>query len=546
MSKRTLDIHDLRDASKRVRTIKEVASGVDEVARVQTTFAQMVDLLKTAAKDYGKLKDVMAKTGGNTVANFLDDIIQRPFKDTLSYFVTSMKELKALNAALRVEVQNLASMQPPAVDPDLTESESDLDEEVFGAGFELDLYDGTTDEHALRYQDHKLEVFRSVQRVLAANEGMFADFFDKLNGMNILVATSPQLRQLESSLDHVNDTLGLCDDFFAERGMVPTWVRFSSRFASQLKRMVERVDNFTTEIAEPLKAIEDATVLGTTLKTTLALKALTCAICFDAKLSTTSCSECFDANICGECYSSHILKANEEGLRAKQKALNFACLLAPGSGCKGVYSEEVMRKMITVEATHALYEFHMEVMQQEEVLARKRKMRRQVDTMTPMDRIYEDEFNRLSEKIGNFCPTCLTPFADFVGCAAVSCTTCAQKFCALCGDPCPRDIEEHEHVRRCRLQHRYSVDEGEGVFVSLDNWKQGRAHILNGELVEYLQGLPFDGPLSDGQMLKEKLLKMFANPDAPLPPIMHEHERARRPLPRPVPRPTAAAPRVRG
>ena len=168
-------------------------------------------------------------------------------------------------------------------------------------------------------------------------------------------------------------------------------------------------------------------------------------------------------------------------------------------------------------------------------------MRRQVETVTPMDRMYEDEFKRLSEKIGNFCPTCLTPFTDFVGCAAVTCGCCAQKFCALCLDPCPVDMEEHEHARRCRLQHRYKLDEGEGVFASLENWKQGRARILNDELIEYVLALPFDGRLSDGRMFKEKLVDTFANPETPVPAL----ERPRRQLPCPSPQPTAAPRGVR-
>jgi hypothetical protein len=414
------------------------------------------------------------------------------------------------------------------------EDEDGEDEEIFGVRDERDL--AISCSHAMLQQE-ELNPFRRVQDILAANEGIFEDFVDKLECMNnILLATPPQLHQLEASSDQVNDTLDLCDDLFTRKGMFPTWNRYCSRFGRQVKRMVERVEKIAIQIADPLKAMVDTTALGTTLKTMLGLKALTCALCLEKKFATTTCSECFDANICGDCYSTQVLAAREGGLSATHKALSFACVMSPRSGCEGIYSQEVLQKMISVDAIHALRDYSTEVVRQEETLARRMETRRQVETMTPIDRMYDDEFKRLSQTIGNFCPTCLTPFADFVGCAAVICGSCSQKFCALCLDPCPLGTEEHEHVRHCRLQHRYKLDEGEGVFVSLENWKQGRARILNDELIVYVRALPFNGQLSDGRMLKDKLLETFSNPHTAVP----RECPWRRQLPRPI---AARAPR---
>lgn len=537
MSKRGLDIHEIRETSKRLKTAKDISAGVDDFARVQSSFSRMVQLLEAGSHDYYILRKSMTKMTSSTVTEFLDEAINGPFQDVMSTFAAAMKHLKVSGAALRVEIQNLSSMKVEMIDAEeLTESESDTEEEVFGA--ELQHYNARNDERILQHNEAKLELFRHVKEIVGANEDIFADFLRKVNGMNVLTITSVQLRQLESSLDKVNDTLALCDDFFKD-GYMHSWVRFSSAFERKLQKLEERVETFTDQVAEPIKAMEDTITLATTLKTTLGIKRRACALCLDDKFAIYTCSDCRDANVCGECYSQHVLRAAEGGLRAMKKVLTFSCVMAPRSQCSGVYDEELMQKVMTVEAMRALRAFNVQVVNEEEALAKKRDIRRQIADMTPMERIYEDEFKRLGDKIGNFCPNCLTPFADFVGCAAVTCGSCEQKFCALCLDPCPDHMEEHEHVRQCRLKDFYDPDDGEGVFVSLANWKQGRARILNKELVDYVNSLPFDGVLPDGLMLKQKLVDTFANPDAPVP-ALERAPVARRPLPVPLNRPTAA------
>ena len=49
------------------------------------------------------------------------------------------------------------------------------------------------------------------------------------------------------------------------------------------------------------------------------------------------------------------------------------------------------------------------------------------------------------------CPTCRAPFADFDGCAALSCPRCDQSFCGLCCAPCASSDAAHDHVRTCPL-----------------------------------------------------------------------------------------------
>jgi hypothetical protein len=416
--------------------------------------------------------------------------------------------LKARCAALRVEVQNVQNLS--ITDPkkdyredggETTESESDDEGDM-----------------------DKLDLFRQVQAIIAENEGMFDDFSSKLNNVNILTATTPQLNQLEASLEKVNDILDLCDDFFTHRDhrdILLGWMRFCVSVKGRVKRMVERVENFTNDISETVRDMGDVTALGATLNSALNLMKSRCSLCLDAKFSVVACSDCLDANVCGDCYSTHILKAREGGLPSMQMSLSFSCIMMRSSACLGAYPEELVCKMLTLKATHALRDYNTEVeyakKHQEESLAKKMEIRRQA-VMTPMDRMYHDEFKRLSQKISNSCRTCLTPFADFVGCAAVTCGTCAQKFCALCLDPCPPEIAEHEHIRSCRLGHYFrNVD---GVFVALQNWKHGRARILNEELIEYVRELPFDGELSDGKCFKAKLVETFANHDAPVPPLV--------------------------
>lgn len=523
MTKRVLDIHDIRETSKRFRGIKDVATGVDDVARLQSTFAEMVKLLKTASKDYDNLKDVMAAIRGNTIALFLDNV-HNDFPGTLTSFMTSMKSLKAKSAALRVEVQHVSVVdQQQAVDPEVTIMEDifgDFDGAIFGEEDKLEAFDTTNDESAIEDEEDKLDLFRQVQTIIVANEGMFNDFFSKLNDINILMATPAELNQLEASLHEVNDTLELCDDFFPHRDTLFAWTRLGVRVEDRVKRLVQRVENFANKISEPIKDMEDTTVLGATLKTALGLKAHMCSLCLDKKFSTTTCSDCLEANVCGDCYSTHILKAREGGLPTMQKSLMFACVMAPSSGCHGAYPEELVHKMLNLDATHALRDLNTEVeyakKHQEDMLAKKMETRRQTESMTPMDRMYHDEFERLSQKISNSCRTCLTPFADFVGCAAVTCGSCSQNFCALCLDPCPPGMNDHEHVRSCRLRHRFRSIE-DGVFVTLPNWKKGRASILNEELIKYVRELPFDGQLSDGKMFKGKLVETFTNDDARMP-----------------------------
>jgi hypothetical protein len=130
------------------------------------------------------------------------------------------------------------------------------------------------------------------------------------------------------------------------------------------------------------------------------------------------------------------------------------------------------------------------------------------------DRTFHNECKILTPMMTNSCPQCCAGFVDFENCAAVTCTECEQKFCALCLEACPDDIEEHDHVRSCPLMHKFDHDlEAEGVFVPLKKWKAGRDLIMNAKLQDYVSKMPVDGKLSDGRMLKVTLLNIFMKED---------------------------------
>ena len=102
------------------------------------------------------------------------------------------------------------------------------------------------------------------------------------------------------------------------------------------------------------------------------------------------------------------------------------------------------------------------------------------------------------------CPRCRRAFYDFEGCFAISCSTCACKFCGWCLQDCG-DNDAHPHVRSCGKVPR-GVD---ALFPQMPDvrgaFNQTHQHQCRERMDAYLESPP-DGIREEVREVARKLL----------------------------------------
>ena len=112
-----------------------------------------------------------------------------------------------------------------------------------------------------------------------------------------------------------------------------------------------------------------------------------------------------------------------------------------------------------------------------------------------LERLERTEKERLQKLLTNACPNCRSPFADFDGCAALTCPVCKANFCGLCLEALAADnAENHRHVAACPQTTHFRLP-GQGpapasVYISRAAWAIGNKRVRRKKLETYLSHVP--------------------------------------------------------
>ena len=124
-------------------------------------------------------------------------------------------------------------------------------------------------------------------------------------------------------------------------------------------------------------------------------------------------------------------------------------------------------------------------------------------SLSSSEKLFRLEKELIGELIAIKCPLCSRKYADFDGCAALTCH-CGAHFCGLCGEG-PFDDDEacHAHVERCPDRPGGMTD---SLFVDIACWRSHVADRQGRQINQYLASTDL------AEDLKKKLLEFFKAP----------------------------------
>jgi hypothetical protein len=507
-SKRPLDIFELHDTNAKIRRLRSMATGVDDVITIRASLEELSRSLNAAERARENVRNTIRQMPSMTVVEFVD-ASREAVQENVQMLTSATADVQEKTKDLRMQLQQCRG----ADDVVLASEDSDTD---------------SSDE---QHEAGQLDRFQQLKLFVNEND-TFQTFIDELQSTQIMTTSRGQLTTLQASLESAQDSLDVCDGFFLSHNCLDSWVDFCSRLHAKSQAMMSSAETLGDTIEEQ-QMHQDIRSIGKVLGKTFGIVSSKCGICQEDKYTTFGCDSCYDATICANCYSDMIRQTKAQTNRAAMsRCLELKCVFGATSGCRGSYPKAA-QKFLTIEALEALQTFKGEMECADQINAKfTREQRKLTEEMRlPFyDRLFVDESQRLARMVTNACPTCYVPFVDYDACAALTCPACSQKFCAMCLEACPRGMNDHEHVRLCHMAHIFGADQPGQIFLSEVAWKSGRAQIVNAQLVEYVYSLPIDGRLTDGQMLKAKLLSEFKKAEAPS--LMPTR---RRPVPLPPP-----------
>uniref|UniRef100_A0A0G4FLM6 RING-type domain-containing protein n=1 Tax=Chromera velia CCMP2878 TaxID=1169474 RepID=A0A0G4FLM6_9ALVE len=177
------------------------------------------------------------------------------------------------------------------------------------------------------------------------------------------------------------------------------------------------------------------------------------------------------------------------------------------SGAPQSHSSQLTTRHLSRE-THALWESVQEEASEERVRRKvedeyKERLRKALVEDGAQRKVREITEDILTLK----CPRCRAAFADFDGCAALTCGSCNCAFCGYCLKDCGRDA--HDHMPRCRVTRDVGarLNTQFGMFpASFQDWKRFQRERQTEREGEVLQRLSAD-ELSQVRQLLQPLLQ---------------------------------------
>ena len=177
----------------------------------------------------------------------------------------------------------------------------------------------------------------------------------------------------------------------------------------------------------------------------------TCCLCLceEPRDKALECdNKCF---ACDECFSAHV--SRPESLCTDHPG-HVRCCASAANGCTATYTFQIAARHASPEAFDALQRNENErrtVAMQGEFEAWKQTFAAELAAKSEEERRLMFARKEIEELLSLRCPRCRQVFADYEGCAALTCAKsgCNAQFCALCLVDTNGDA--HEHVKNCRL-----------------------------------------------------------------------------------------------
>ena len=189
----------------------------------------------------------------------------------------------------------------------------------------------------------------------------------------------------------------------------------------------------------------------------------TCCVCHcpEPREKGLECGAAARHFACDECFSLHA--ARLEALGGRDKNL-VTCFAQP---CTATFSLQEAAKhasQLAFESLRRHIDDHRHVAMQGEFEQWKARYEAEFAAKSEQERAVLAARRHVEEMMDLRCPKCRRVFAQYTGCAALTCAYagCGAHFCALCLADCGGDA--HAHVRTCSLnpkQNEYYVSEAE-------------------------------------------------------------------------------------
>ena len=232
----------------------------------------------------------------------------------------------------------------------------------------------------------------------------------------------------------------------------------------------------------------------------------TCVLCDlqgdDAVKESSGGIECSEAHFhCGACVAqlAHDLLKEENGGKRQRLGARVMCCHFPVQCGAAAFDDRDLARVLPAESFHAVLQARIECMEAELRLQLEEQKKREVEEELERLRVLsKHEFEVLrhrkhieEEILQMKCPRCRRAFYDFEGCFAISCSTCACKFCGWCLQDCG-EKDAHPHVRTCGKVPR-GVD---ALFPQMPDvrgaFDQTHQRRCRERIDEYLESLPDD------------------------------------------------------
>jgi hypothetical protein len=181
----------------------------------------------------------------------------------------------------------------------------------------------------------------------------------------------------------------------------------------------------------------------------------------DGKKDTDAGIECSEGHFhCGSCVSilvQDFLKVENQGKRARLRG-EVRCFKCPTECNAPGFKERDLARHLSVDDYQAYLKSRLEILEADFKAKLEEESKRQVAEEIARLKVLDEHERRVllarkhieEEIMQPKCPrpSCRRGFLDFEGCFAISCSSCACKFCGWCLEDCG-DHDAHAHVRQC-------------------------------------------------------------------------------------------------
>jgi serine/threonine protein kinase len=227
----------------------------------------------------------------------------------------------------------------------------------------------------------------------------------------------------------------------------------------------------------------------------------TCIICYEDGIKVSDGVECQRKTdvphfYCQMCFKDNVTQQLTEECRSQfiKNNCNIMCLCCNDTKDATFWTDKALAVNVE-DGTFALYlkvcsevlEVQIQKKERREAEERIVRMRSEMEELIKKChdastlRVYGHRMHIIENILTLRCPKCRTPFIDFNGCFALSCTSCNKSnFCGWCLKDCGADA--HSHVARCPD----SLSKGQ-VFSSQELFNNVHCRKRGEKIAEYLQ-----------------------------------------------------------